>query len=94
MLCLITDALPAHPSRPGTIFWNVRLTAMKRVKPKRVPLRPDGQPMTADDISELRERIEGFDTIEVIADEMREIVERYMPDLVDGDARAESPRKR
>ncbi|WP_035725371.1 hypothetical protein, partial [Bradyrhizobium sp. ARR65] len=32
---------------------------------------------------ELREQIASFGTIDVIASEMREVVERYMPDLVD-----------
>ena len=30
---------------------------MPRIPPKRVPLRPEGKPMTADDIRELREQI-------------------------------------
>jgi hypothetical protein len=51
--------------------------------PKRTPLRPGGQPMTANDIGELHDQIASFDTIEVIADDAREIVERFMPDLVD-----------
>ena len=76
---------------------------MPRTPSKPMPLRPDGKPMTADDIRQLKEQIASFDTIEVIADEMREIVERYMPDLVDRlppkrpanrPVRAESPRKR
>lgn len=45
--------------------------SMPRTPSKPTPLRPDGKPMTADDIRELRERIAEFDTIEVISDEMR-----------------------
>jgi hypothetical protein len=39
--------------------------------------------MTPDDICELHGQLASFDTIEVIADDSRELVERYMPDLVD-----------
>jgi hypothetical protein len=42
-----------------------------------------GKPMSADDIRELRERIAEFDEIAWIDEATREIVERFMPDLVD-----------
>jgi hypothetical protein len=53
------------------------------IGPKRPPLRSDGKPMTPDDIRELRERIAEFDEIAWIDEVTREIVEKFMPDLVD-----------
>ena len=57
--------------------------------------------MTADDIRQLKEQIASFDTIDVIADDTREVVETYMPDLVNHlpkkpsrKVRAKNPRKR
>jgi hypothetical protein len=41
---------------------------------------PDGHPKTADDIRE--PQLAAFDPIDVIADDMREIVEAYMADLL------------
>jgi len=53
-----------------------------RIPFERMPLLPDGQPVTAEDIRKLRDQIASFDTIEVIAGDTREIVERFMPDPV------------
>jgi hypothetical protein len=55
---------------------------MDRIPPKRIPLRPDGAPMSAEEIRELRDRIAAFDDITWIDDDTREIVEMFMPDLV------------
>ncbi|WP_024511908.1 hypothetical protein [Bradyrhizobium sp. ARR65] len=55
---------------------------MKRIKPKRTPLRPDGTPMTEDDFRTIRDQITAFDDIEWIDDATRDLVERFMPDLV------------
>jgi hypothetical protein len=56
---------------------------MKRIRPKQPLLRPDGVPMSEDDFRELHNQLADFDSFEWIDDETREIVERFMPDLVD-----------
>ncbi|WP_407174456.1 hypothetical protein [Bradyrhizobium sp. STM 3562] len=56
---------------------------MKRIKPKRTPLRPDGAPMTEDDFRVIRDQITAFDDIQWIDNATRDLVERFMPDLVD-----------
>jgi pyridoxine 5'-phosphate synthase PdxJ len=56
---------------------------MKRVRPKQLPLRPDGRSMTDDEFRALHDQIAAFDDVEWIDDDMREIVEHFMPDLVD-----------
>ncbi|WP_024513506.1 hypothetical protein [Bradyrhizobium sp. ARR65] len=55
---------------------------MKRIKPRRIPLRPDGTPMTEDDFRAIRDQITAFDDIEWTDDATRDLVERFMPDLV------------
>jgi hypothetical protein len=55
---------------------------MKRIGPKQAPLRPDGWPMTAEDFRTLHDKIAESDDLEWIDDDTREIVERFMPDLV------------
>jgi hypothetical protein len=47
------------------------------------PRRPDGKPMTVENLQALRAQLEAFDQIETISDEMRAIIEAYLPDLVD-----------
>ena len=57
---------------------------MDHIQPRRIALRPDGHPMTADEISELHDQIAaGFDKIDWSDDTTREIVEAYMAGLVD-----------
>ncbi|WP_407155142.1 hypothetical protein [Bradyrhizobium sp. STM 3557] len=56
---------------------------MKRIRPKQLPMRPDGCPMTDDDFRTLHDKITEFDNIEWIEGNTREIVERFMPDLAD-----------
>ncbi len=54
--------------------------AMKRMK--AMPPQ-DEEPMTADDIRTVRNAIEGFDDVELIAPGIREVIEDYMPDLAE-----------
>jgi hypothetical protein len=49
------------------------------IGPKRPPVRPDGKPMTPDNIRELREQIADFDETAWIDEATREIVEKFMP---------------
>jgi hypothetical protein len=56
---------------------------MDHIKPKRMPLRPDGQPMTEEDFRDLREQIAAFEEIEWVDDATRTIIEQFMPDLMD-----------
>jgi hypothetical protein len=42
-----------------------------------------GQPLTAQDLEQLRLEIEGFATIEVIDDEMRALIAAHWPHLLD-----------
>jgi hypothetical protein len=56
---------------------------MKRIRPKTSPLRPDGRPMTDEDFQQLHDQLAEFDKVEWINGEGRQIVERFMPDLVD-----------
>jgi hypothetical protein len=53
------------------------------IGPKLPPVRPDGKPITPDDIRELRERIADVDETAWIDEATREIVKKFMPDLVD-----------
>jgi hypothetical protein len=41
-----------------------------------------GRFLSETELANLRRQIEDFDTIEVISDEMRELIERAFPDLV------------
>jgi hypothetical protein len=54
---------------------------MDHIKPKQMPLRPDGQPMTEGDLRELHDQIAALAEIEWIDDATREMVEKFMPDL-------------
>jgi hypothetical protein len=56
---------------------------MKRILPSQIPMRADGCPMTEDDFRKLHNQLAGFDKVEWIDEGTREIVERFMPDLVD-----------
>jgi hypothetical protein len=55
---------------------------LKRIRPKQPPRRPAGCPMTDENFRALHDRIAEFDDIDFIDDATREIVERFMPDLV------------
>jgi hypothetical protein len=61
----------------------VRASLMKRILPNRIPMRPDGCTMTEDDFRKLHDQLADFDKVEWIEEGTREIVERFMPDLVD-----------
>src|SRR6516225_8762718 len=50
---------------------------------KRPPLRPNGKPMTPDDISRLRETIATFYDVTWLGEATREAIERLMPELLD-----------
>jgi len=41
-----------------------------------------GRTLSVSELASLRREIEGFDTIEVISDEMRKLIEQAFPDLV------------
>lgn len=56
---------------------------MKRILPKQPPLKPDGLPMSDADLQSLHAEIASFDSIEWIDPATREMVEQFMPDLVD-----------
>jgi hypothetical protein len=56
---------------------------MKRIRPKKPPLKPDGLPMSDNDFRALHEQLAEFDKVEWIDEGTRQIVEQYMPDLVD-----------
>lgn len=49
---------------------------MDRIKPKRMPMRAEGQPTTDEDFRELHDQIASFDDIQWIDDTKRAMVER------------------
>jgi hypothetical protein len=59
------------------------LVIVDRIFPKHLPFRRDGGPMTPDDIHELRDWITSLENITWIDEATREIVEKFMPELVD-----------